>query len=204
MTKAEQNKQQKYTALLESAYHLFLSKGFDTTTVAEISKSAGVAKGTFYLYFKDKNQIRYQLIFDKLKELFQETISQIFDSGNDFSFEDEVIFFIDHIVDTICKDKRLVDFVYKNLTWPIIKKAVTGDGDPDRQNEMTVYLEELLEIENVRFRVFEIMIYLIVQTVSSVTINCLTYSDPVTIDKMKPHLYKTIKLIIKEYLIEEG
>ena len=69
---------------------------------------------------------------------------------------------------------------------------------------MTVYLEELLEIENVRFRDFEIMIYLIVQTVSSVTINCLTYSDPVTIDKMKPHLYKTIKLIIKEYLIEEG
>ena len=69
---------------------------------------------------------------------------------------------------------------------------------------MTTYLEELLEIENVRFRDFEIMIYLIIQTVSSVTINCLTYSDPVSVEEMKPHLYQTIKLIIKEYLIEEG
>lgn len=204
MTKAEKNKQQKYTALLESSYNLFLSKGFEATTIAEISKSAGVAKGTFYLYFKDKNEIRDQLIFDKFKDLFQETIARMIDSEKDLAFEDEVIFFINHIVDTICEDRRLVDFVYKNLTWPIIKKAVTGYGDPDKQTEMTTYLEELLEIENVRFRDFEIMIYLIIQTVASVTINCLTYSDPVSIEDMKPHLYKTIKLIIKEYLIEEG
>lgn len=204
MTKAERNKQQKYTSLLESSYNLFLSKGFEATTIAEISKAAGVAKGTFYLYFKDKNEIRDQLIFDKFKDLFQETIARMIDSEKDLSFEDEVIFFINHIVDTICEDRRLVDFVYKNLTWPIIKKAVTGYGDPDKQTEMTTYLEELLEIENVRFRDFEIMIYLIIQTVSSVTINCLTYSDPVNMEEMKPHLYQTIKLIIKEYLIEEG
>ena len=31
-----------------------MTKGVSKTSIAEISKNAGIAKGTFYLYFKDK------------------------------------------------------------------------------------------------------------------------------------------------------
>lgn len=43
--------------LLKTALELFDKKGFDLVTVDEITKQAGVAKGTFYTYFATKSDI---------------------------------------------------------------------------------------------------------------------------------------------------
>lgn len=40
--------------LLNAAERLFSEKGFSETTVSDIAEAAGVAKGTFYLYFPSK------------------------------------------------------------------------------------------------------------------------------------------------------
>lgn len=58
MRKVDHNKQQKRESLLDSAFSLFIDNGFNKTSIADIVKNAGVAKGTFYLYFKDKYDIR--------------------------------------------------------------------------------------------------------------------------------------------------
>ena len=60
MGKIELNKLQKQTSLLNTAYELFTTKGVNKTSIAEISKAAGIAKGTFYLYFKDKYDIQLE------------------------------------------------------------------------------------------------------------------------------------------------
>ena len=54
MGKAETNKKRKKNALFQTAYELFTDKGFAKTTISDIVNKAGLAKGTFYLYFKDK------------------------------------------------------------------------------------------------------------------------------------------------------
>ena len=51
MGKLETNKQQKLTSLLNTAFNLFTTQGVAKTSIAEISQKAGIAKGTFYLYF---------------------------------------------------------------------------------------------------------------------------------------------------------
>ncbi|WP_099210037.1 TetR/AcrR family transcriptional regulator [Thermococcus henrietii] len=50
--------------LVSSAMELFAKKGFDKTTVDEIVARAGVAKGTFYLYFKSKDDLIKELAFE--------------------------------------------------------------------------------------------------------------------------------------------
>ncbi|EEB73448.1 transcriptional regulator, TetR family [Thermococcus sp. AM4] len=50
--------------LVASAMELFAKKGFDKTTVDEIVARAGVAKGTFYLYFKSKDDLIKELAFE--------------------------------------------------------------------------------------------------------------------------------------------
>ena len=62
MGKLENNKQQKRTSLLDTAFKLFTTQGVSKTSIAEISQKAGIAKGTFYLYFKDKYDIRNKLV----------------------------------------------------------------------------------------------------------------------------------------------
>ena len=50
--------------LVKAAMELFARKGFDKTTVDEIVAKAGVAKGTFYLYFKSKDDLIKELAFE--------------------------------------------------------------------------------------------------------------------------------------------
>ena len=71
MKKVELNKKKKQDALLNTAYQLFTEKGFQKTSISDIVNEAGVAKGTFYLYFKDKLDIRYKLIAKKSAEVFK-------------------------------------------------------------------------------------------------------------------------------------
>ncbi len=48
--------------LLEAARQVFAKKGYHAATVDDITRAAGVAKGTFYLYFGEKPAIFYELI----------------------------------------------------------------------------------------------------------------------------------------------
>ena len=51
MSKVDDNKKQKESTLLETAFHLFTGKGFAKTTISDIVQQAGLAKGTFYRKF---------------------------------------------------------------------------------------------------------------------------------------------------------
>ena len=66
MGKVEENKKQKKDLLLKTAFRLFTEKGFSKTTISDIVQEAGLAKGTFYLYFQDKYAI---LVLSQEKEL---------------------------------------------------------------------------------------------------------------------------------------
>ena len=45
------------TALLESAVHVFATKGFDATKITDITAHASMANGTFYNYYRDKESL---------------------------------------------------------------------------------------------------------------------------------------------------
>ena len=55
--KFETDQRDKRSRLLEAALSLFEAKGFDAVTVPEIARAAGVATGTVYLYFRDKQAL---------------------------------------------------------------------------------------------------------------------------------------------------
>lgn len=52
-------KPDKREAIIEAATALFTNEGYETTTIAEVAKKAGVAVGTVYLYFKNKQEMLY-------------------------------------------------------------------------------------------------------------------------------------------------
>lgn len=58
MKKGEMRKRE----LIEIAYRMFVSKGYEQTSVDEIIEAAGIAKGTYYYYFKSKEQMLEEVI----------------------------------------------------------------------------------------------------------------------------------------------
>jgi TetR/AcrR family fatty acid metabolism transcriptional regulator len=63
-------KNHKYHQILEAAIKVFARQGFYQSTVAQIAKEAGVADGTIYLYFKNKDDILVQFFDYKTKQVF--------------------------------------------------------------------------------------------------------------------------------------
>ena len=114
MGKVDDNKKQKKHTLLRAAFQLFTEKGFSKTTVADIVDRAGLAKGTFYLYFKDKFDLRDKLIAYKATQLFNDAHLEL-DKANVPTFEDEVLFMTDYIIGRFMTDEPLIQFVAKNL-----------------------------------------------------------------------------------------
>ena len=96
MGKVESNKKQKKDALFNTAFELFTTKGTNKTTISDIADKACVAKGTFYLYFKDKYDIRNKLVSYKTKELFYRAYQSVLEheiSG----FDNQLHFMVDFI-----------------------------------------------------------------------------------------------------------
>lgn len=49
-------------AILKAAEEVFGESGFDSASISEITRRAGVAQGTFYVYFPDKKAVFIELV----------------------------------------------------------------------------------------------------------------------------------------------
>ena len=166
MGKLETNKQQKLTSLLNTAFNLFTTQGVAKTSIAEISQKAGIAKGTFYLYFKDKYDIRNRLISHESSKLFKNAVADLEEFSKEkneqLGFEEKIIFIINHIVDELNSNQTLLTFISKNLSWGIFKEALTTKVASDDINFKDVYYE-MINAEDISLEEPEIMLFLIVE-----------------------------------------
>ena len=58
MRKGERRKQE----LLDIAYRMFITRGYENTSIDDIIAEAGIAKGTYYYYFQSKEQTLEEVI----------------------------------------------------------------------------------------------------------------------------------------------
>ncbi|HEY0233668.1 MAG TPA: TetR/AcrR family transcriptional regulator [Afipia sp.] len=62
MRPSENGDSAKRIQILEGARTIFMSRGYDAASMGEIAKSAGVSKGTLYVYFTDKNKLFHAIV----------------------------------------------------------------------------------------------------------------------------------------------
>ena len=193
--KAEVNKRIKKDALLNTAFELFTDQGIHNTTISNIADRAGVAKGTFYLYFKDKYDIRNFLIARKAGEVFARADEKLKNTDLE-SLEDRIVFLADHIISQFSKDRTLLVFISKNLSWGIFKKQLlssTDEGEPD----LPGIIREAFETSRTRYRNPEVMIFMIIELLSGAIYSSILYEDPLPIDALKPYLFDSIRSIMR-------
>lgn len=58
-------KSNKKTMILEKAFELFRKNGYTDTKVEDITKKLGISKGSFYTYFKTKEELLCELLESK-------------------------------------------------------------------------------------------------------------------------------------------
>ncbi|MBR1641673.1 MAG: TetR/AcrR family transcriptional regulator [Butyrivibrio sp.] len=197
MGKADQNKKIKMENLLNTSFELFTSKGINKTSISDIVERAGVAKGTFYLYFKDKYDIRNRLIAHKSSQLFMQAYDAMEKEGVE-DFEDKIIFIMNYVLDVLATNKGLLAFIYKDLSWAVFKRALTNPLS-DTDIDFGAVYNQMIEDAGGKIKDPEVMLFLIIELIGSTGYSSIMYDDPVSLNDLKPHLEQTVRQIIAQY-----
>ncbi len=116
ISRRESNKHAKRQRLLTESLRLFRAKGFEQTTVAEITEAAGVAKGTFFNYFPTKEDVLLALGEQTLGKLQLVEASQVFRSD---TVQGKVKALFQALAAGLDADRELVrQMVYRGLRLP--------------------------------------------------------------------------------------
>ena len=77
MSGKEKNiKKQKKRKILKKAFELFRKNGYKDTKVEDITRKLGISKGSFYTYFKTKEELLYELL-ENVKKSEMERYSKV-------------------------------------------------------------------------------------------------------------------------------
>lgn len=195
MTIGADKKLMKENAILDAAYDLFSKVGVNGTTIDEIVHKAGVAKGTFYLYFHDKYDLLDMIVIRKASLLMMQAI----EDAKTVHFEnrvDGVICFINSLIDALAQNRLLTRIIHKDLSYSLYKKVL---NDPVRGTRFKQIVEDFeAHVRCSGFEEEEVghLLFILVEMTGSVCYSAIVNNEPATIEEMKPVLFKTIRKIL--------
>ncbi|MDQ0360655.1 TetR/AcrR family transcriptional regulator [Breznakia pachnodae] len=85
--------EERRNEILDTAESLFISKSYEKTTINDILKSIGIAKGTFYHYFKSKEEVMDAVII-RIVQHEVEAVKKIVEDKQLKPFEKLMTFFL--------------------------------------------------------------------------------------------------------------
>lgn len=194
----EEQKNDKENRILNTAYKLFTEKGIKDTSVQDIVDNANVAKGTFYLYFKNKYELQDILIAKKSHKLFTEALESLRKTYIT-NFSDQIIYVINYVIDQLTKMPILLKFISKNLSWGVYNKTINKLYEKNEEEQDGLYNLFLKGVNenNLKLKNPEVTLFMIIELTSSACFNSILYNEPLPIEEFKPYLYETIRELIK-------
>lgn len=104
----------KYKLILQAAIEVISEKGMHNASISDIVKRANVAQGTFYLYFRSKNEL-IPAIAQNLVAITMNRITAPAQESSDYW--DFLKVFIQEIYSTTDEYKELIVLVYSGLAF---------------------------------------------------------------------------------------
>ena len=164
--------------IMDAAVEIFACKGYYNTKIADIVEAVGIAKGTFYLYFKSKKALFLALI-KKQRDLIEEGINlkNIIEASNDLK----------SFVKILVREAFNIYGSNRNLTIVILRESVSVNEDfvgefklmdrerTERLKRAYEYLKEegYIDLEND----FEFFYYVFVGIIESILLRKLIMNE---------------------------
>ena len=104
---------EKRRRILDGALKAFAKKGFYNTKVSEIASEAGVADGTIYLYFKNKDDLLISLFEDRMERIIERLSSEM--EQTDGGFAEKLALFIRLHFMLVLENQDLAEFITVEL-----------------------------------------------------------------------------------------
>lgn len=195
MGKVAEKQNSKRMNILDAAYELFTSKSFSTTTIDDVVRKAGIAKGTFYLYFKDKYDLMDRIIVHKslyvMRDAFDKLNAEKLECKHEMSFSNQMTFIVNCIVNYFQVHKELITLVDKKLSKCINSSLI----DSDLKDDIECLISENIKNGYTKEETIK-KIYLVIDLIGSVCFDAIVYETPFRLDDIKPALFSAVERIL--------
>lgn len=131
----ETEKQHLQAKLKNEGYALFSRYGLKKTTVEEIARAAGIAKGSFYIFFSNKEELFIEIMEDLEQELRSSLLREIktehLEPKEQFKlfFSHLLHFFDNHEIAKAFIDRETIDHLLRTVPEHRIKQHIDGDEE---------------------------------------------------------------------------
>ena len=196
MSKLEEKKNIKRSNILDAAAKLFMDKSFASTAVDDVVKMAGVAKGTFYLYFKDKYDLLNQIVAYKGAEVLRGGIDSLIEkeSGEGMELKEKALYLVDYFADYLNTHRDLAALVNKNLTF-FFKSFTSGENA-----EFTAVSERFISAftsEGYAQDEAKMKVYMLTELIGTVCCEAVLETGPFTLEEIRPVLKNTVSAMLE-------
>lgn len=193
-SKVLENKKKKKQSLLQAAADLLSGNKITDISVSDIVTKAGLAKGTFYLYFKDKYEIRDELIQQESSKLFENALAAL--NQNDIrNFEDAIIFVINHVLIDLQNNPNILRFIQKNLSIGVFRSKLMSAISEDTYSIIEDFTKRA-EDAGFHYDKPDIILYMVIELAGSTCYDSILNNDPLPIEDYKPYLFNAIRSIL--------
>ena len=177
-------KLEKKMKIIDTAFSLFREHSVNATAIDDIVKAAGIARGTFYLYFKDKSDLLEQIILYKsteyMKAVLKSTLSDPL--SEDVDFYERVRVFLNCYIDFLIENKEILPVMSKNLSSCI--KHLPEFYDSEIAEIYKSLIDRMVTLGYTP-ETAHITTLIVVDMTGSVCSDAIMYEKPYTIEKIR-------------------
>lgn len=190
----DEKKKDNKLQIIQSAIKMFEKKGVDKTTIRDIMNNTDLGLGTFYSYFKDKEDLKEQIVLSKV-------VGLVLEAEKKCTQEDHVerfISFTDYIIDYYIAHPFEFELVASNLNWALYAKVENEERFAEADTTLKYILNKYSQLFSKEYSDSQ-KLYILSLTIETVISTCklaIRKDSILSIDEMKSVLVEVIKQIL--------
>lgn len=190
----DEKKKDNKLQIIQSAVKMFEKKGVEKTTIRDIMSNTDLGLGTFYSYFKDKEDLKEQIVLSKVVDL-------VLEAEKKCTQEDHVerfISFTDFIIDYYIAHPFEFELVASNLNWALYAKVENEERFAEADTTLKYILNKYSQLFSKEYSDSQ-KLYILSLTIETVISTCklaIRKDSILSIDEMKSVLVEVIKQIL--------
>ncbi len=197
MASVAENKYKKRGRILDAAYELFTSKSVTETAIDDVVRLAGVAKGTFYLYFRDKYDLLDQIVMFRTSEIIVDAYKKLCERTDKsfMSVPQQFVFMTKQITEYLRKNKKVTALIDGKLLLCFSERGYAMNGS---LREVKEHFESLITQLKYSAEDAKKRLYVITEMISSVSCRAVLSEKPFSFDDIMPTVNDMLTILLSE------
>ncbi|MFT4444873.1 TetR/AcrR family transcriptional regulator [Parvimonas sp. G1967] len=194
MTNIKDKKMSKEYKIIQAALDIFQEKGYEKTTIRDIMLKTEFGLGTFYLYFKSKQDLKEKIILDK-------AINLVVQAEHKCTQTDPIeryTCFVNYIIDYLIENPFDLELISQNINWTLYTKIENDKRFIEADTTLKFILSKYEKLFSHKYS-YSQKLYILSLTIEIVISTCksaIMKDSILSIDEMKAVLFEVIKKIL--------